>query len=50
VAALRRTKGSQGASDDDFVRNVVRFTCEERITLAVERPSAVLKVTGLPTS
>lgn len=39
-----------GTSDDDFVRNVVRFICEERIAVAVERPSAVCKVTGLPTS
>jgi HK97 family phage major capsid protein len=39
-----------GTSEDDFVRNLVRFICEERITLAVERPSAVCKVTGLPTS
>lgn len=39
-----------GTSDDDFVSNIVRFICEERLTLAVERPSAVCKVTGLPTS
>jgi HK97 family phage major capsid protein len=37
-----------GTSDNDFVSNIVRFICEERLTLAVERPSAVLKVTGLP--
>jgi HK97 family phage major capsid protein len=39
-----------GTSDDDFVRNLVRFVSEERITLAVERPSAVCKITGLPTA
>lgn len=39
-----------GTNDDDFTRNLVRFVCEERIALAVERPSAVCKITGLPTS
>ena len=36
-----------GTSGDDFVRNITRFTCESRIGLAVERPAAVLKLTGL---
>lgn len=36
-----------GTSSDDFVRNLQRFVIEERIGLAVERPSAILKVTGL---
>lgn len=39
-----------GTSDDDFVRNLVRWISEERLALAVERPSAVCKVTGLPTA
>jgi HK97 family phage major capsid protein len=38
----------QGTSDDDFVRNLVRWVCEERLTLAVERPQAILQLTGLP--
>jgi HK97 family phage major capsid protein len=36
-----------GFSGDDFVRNVVRYISEERCFYAVERPSAVLKLTGL---
>jgi hypothetical protein len=39
-----------GSSNDDFVRNLVRYVFEERITLAVERPTAILKISGLPTS
>jgi hypothetical protein len=39
-----------GKSDDDFVRNQVRWVSEERLALAVERPAAVCKVTGLPSS
>ena len=40
----------QGTSDDDFVGNVVRWVSEERLALAIERPAAVRKITGLPTS
>lgn len=40
----------QGTSDDDFVGNVVRWVSEERLALAIERPAAVCKITGLPTS
>jgi hypothetical protein len=40
----------KGTSGDENVRNVVPFIYEERITLSVERPSAVLKVTGLTTA
>jgi HK97 family phage major capsid protein len=39
-----------GTSEDDFVTNVVRVICEERIEVAVERPPAICKVTGLPTA
>jgi HK97 family phage major capsid protein len=39
-----------GYANDDFSRNVSRFVIEERLTLAVERPSAVLAISGLPTS
>jgi HK97 family phage major capsid protein len=38
-----------GTSGDDFVHNITRFVAEERITLAVERPTAVLKLTNLGT-
>lgn len=40
----------QGLSEDDFVRNLVRFVAEERLNLAVERPRAVLQLTNLPTT
>lgn len=36
-----------GFAGDDFTRNIVRFIAEERLNLAVERPSAVLRVTNL---
>jgi hypothetical protein len=39
-----------GTNADDFSRNIIRFVIEERLTLAVERPSAVLAISGLPTS
>ncbi|MDD7814449.1 phage major capsid protein [Mycobacterium sp. CSUR Q5927] len=39
-----------GYTQDDFVRNIVRIIAEERFVLQVERPSAVLQVTGLPTA
>jgi HK97 family phage major capsid protein len=40
----------QGLSEDDFVRNLVRFVAEERLNLATERPKAVLRLTNLPTT
>jgi HK97 family phage major capsid protein len=39
-----------GTNNDDFTKNLVRFVGEERLALAVERPAAVLSITGLPTS
>ncbi len=37
-----------GYMNDDLVRNQIRFVCEERLNLAVERPAAVMSVSGLP--
>lgn len=39
-----------GFSGDDFVRNIVRSIAEERLNLAVERPAAICRITGLPTA
>jgi HK97 family phage major capsid protein len=39
-----------GTNADDFSRNLVRWVAEERLALAVERPAAVCKITGLPTT
>jgi len=39
-----------GFSGTDFVQNVVRFLSEERLTQTIERPQAILKLTGLPTT
>jgi hypothetical protein len=39
-----------GSINDDFSRNLVRFVFEERLNVAVERPTALLKISGLPTS
>lgn len=36
-----------GASGDDFVHNVARFVVEERLGLAVTRPSAIYALTGV---
>jgi hypothetical protein len=44
-ALLLRT----GTANDDFVTNVQRLICEERLEVAVERPAAVCKITGLST-
>ena len=40
----------QGFSGTDFVDNIARYVFEERLTLAVERPQAVLAISNLPTS
>lgn len=37
-----------GTNNDDFTKNIQRFVVEERLTLAVERPSAVLAISNLP--
>jgi HK97 family phage major capsid protein len=37
-----------GYSNDDLVRNILRFVGEERLTLCVTRPDAVLKLLNLP--
>jgi HK97 family phage major capsid protein len=39
-----------GQSGTDFTQNIARLVFEERLVLAVERPSAVLSITNLPTS
>lgn len=37
-----------GYSGSDFTNNIVRYVGEERLALAVERPAAVLALSGLP--
>jgi HK97 family phage major capsid protein len=39
-----------GQANDDFVKNIQRFVMEERLVLAVERPTAVLAISNLPTA
>lgn len=39
-----------GTANDDFVTNVQRLICEERLEVAVERPAAVCKIIGLSTT
>lgn len=39
-----------GFAGGDFTDNIVRYVSEERLNLAVERPSAILALSGLPTS
>lgn len=36
-----------GWTADDFTRNLIRFIAEERLTLCVTRPAAVLAISGL---
>ena len=38
-----------GYSGTDFTDNIVRNVAEERLNLAVERPAAICRITGLPT-
>ena len=48
--AVRETLAMRvGYSGTDFVQNILRYVCEERCVLTVERPSAVLHITTLPT-
>jgi Phage capsid family len=35
---------------DDFLSNILRWIAEERLNLAVERPSAICHITALPTA
>jgi HK97 family phage major capsid protein len=39
-----------GHNQADFSQNIQRYVVEERVQIAVTRPSAVLTLTGLPTS
>ncbi len=39
-----------GSANDDFTKNLVMFVCEERLAPAVERPAALLSISGLPAS
>jgi Phage capsid family len=39
-----------GWTNDDYTSNLTRIIAEERLVLQLERPGAVLKITGLPTS
>ena len=49
--AVRETLALRiGYSGTDLIQNVLRYVCEERCVLTVERPSAVLHITTLPTT
>jgi HK97 family phage major capsid protein len=49
--AVRETLGVRiGYSGTDFTQNILRYVAEERCVLTVERPSAVLHITTLPTT
>jgi hypothetical protein len=49
--AVRETLALRiGYSGTDFVQNILRYVCEERCVLTVERPAAVLHITTLPTT
>jgi hypothetical protein len=39
-----------GFANNDLVRNIYRWACEERLAVAVERPSAILGIAKLPVS
>jgi len=39
-----------GLANDDLVRNIYRWVCEQRLALAVKHPSAILSITMLPVS
>ncbi len=47
--AVREPLGIRiGYSGTDFTDNIVRTVCEERLNFAIERPAAIVHVTGLP--
>jgi HK97 family phage major capsid protein len=50
VALRQNLEIMSGYTNDDFQRNINRWAVEERLNIAVERPSAVLNITDLPTS
>ena len=47
---LGLTMGVNQFGDTEWTNNLVSFRVEERIAIGVRRPSAVVTVTGLPTS
>lgn len=47
-ALLLRVGYGVVGGQSDFVSNILRWICEERLNLAVERPAAILHLTGLP--
>jgi HK97 family phage major capsid protein len=50
VAMRQSLEIMSGYANDDFQRNITRWAVEERLNICVERSSAVLNITGLPTS
>ena len=41
------TVDTSNANNDDYQRNITRFRIEARVGLAVVKPSAIVKITGL---
>ncbi len=39
-----------GYAGNDFTNNIIRTVCEERLNFAIEWPTAICHVTGLPSS
>ena len=50
MAVREPLSGRVGFANDDLVRNIYRWVCEQRLALAVEHPSAILSITKLPVS
>jgi HK97 family phage major capsid protein len=50
VALRNNIELFSGFTNDDFQRNINRWALEERLNVAIERPSSVLNITGLPVS
>ena len=48
MAIREPLSGRVGFANDDLVRNIYRWVCEQRLALAVERPPAILSITKLP--
>ena len=48
MAVREPLSGRVEFANDDLVRNIYRWVCEQRLALAVEHPSAILSITKLP--
>jgi hypothetical protein len=49
-ASSGKLSAYENVAGTDWTSNIVRVLCEERLNFAVERPAAMVYVSGLPTA